>query len=103
MKLALAPWHVALGGALVGTAVVLAVLVPRTVKHLEGRGRVLEQQAASSTGATGSQIRAMQARLEAFAEATTRRAADDHMRTGYGITEARVQALNALATRLGVS
>lgn len=99
----LAPWHVALGAGLLGAAVTLVVLVPRTVRRLEQRGQQLERQVASSSGAIGAQVRAMKTRLTAHAEATTLRAAENHLRANYGITEERMRNLDALARRLGVS
>lgn len=96
-------WHVAAVGGLVGAGLVLAVLVPRTVRHLEARGAGLERQVAQRRGSIGGQVLAMKGRLSAFAEAETRRVAEEHMRTHYGITEERMRNLDALARRLGAS
>lgn len=99
------PWHVALLGGLIGGGAALAVLVPKTIKHLEQRGVVLEAQMqnASASGALATRVRGLRARLDAHADQLAQAAAAKHLETQYGITDERMRNLDALARRFGVA
>lgn len=98
---------VALGG-LVGAGLVLVLTVPRTIRRLEIRGAELERAAQTGQGrsAIAAQAAALREDLDRFANdyagPLAERAATNHMRTAYGITEERIRRLDEIAYSLGV-
>lgn len=102
------PWHVALGGGLLASGGLLTFFLLGKKSDYEARGRALEASVAggSATSPLARQAQGIKTRLEAVGQAYTTQlaqsAADAHMARYYGITPARMAAIDRLKRTLGV-
>jgi hypothetical protein len=99
-------WAWALLGGAIGSGVVLAVVLPPKLAQLNQRGQALQQQVQAGQGVTATQIAAMRARLQTFAQTSAntiaRASGDAYLMQGYGLNQDRMQRLQALAARFGI-
>lgn len=101
------PWHVALGGGVLASGVLLYFFATEKKETYEARGRAIEAAMATGQGQSvlAREAQAIKGRLETYGRQYTERlaqaSADAHMARAYGITPARIQGLDRLARTIG--
>jgi len=97
-------WKMVLLGAGVGGGLVLGYMLWRTKKELDQKARLFRLQLESEEGQAivTQQMTQMRADLGTFAERVANKAADDHIGTTYGLTPARMHAVEGLMRQYGI-
>lgn len=98
-------WGMVLLGSAVGGSIVLAIMLVRKRKELEQRALAFRAQLETEEGQAivTRQMAQMRIELGQHAERVANQAADQHIGTVYGLTPARLQAVERLARQYGVS
>jgi hypothetical protein len=98
-------WGMVLLGSALGAGVVLGIMLLRTKKELEERAIRFRQDLESEQGQAivTQQMAQMRTQLAAQAERVAVSTADNHVGTVYGLTQARMQGVEALLRQYGVT
>ena len=97
-------WLFVLGGALVGSGVVLPFFLIAKKNEFDRKANELRAQllAQGGTNVYAQQLNAMRHDLETYVDQLAHRAADDHIGRYYGLTPERMANISRLARQLGV-